>query len=552
MRLLLVPRRTIGRVDCSTGWLVVLFLLVGLFPAPVQAQNGVWFYAVERGENPWSITRKYLKDGLRYWRPLIERNAIARPRHIPPGTIMTIPARWLRVVPTAARIERVTGEVRLEDAGGERAAEAGAALRGGETVLTTADSTALVRFANGTELLLTQNSAVRFDALSSYANTLMVDATVRLLAGRIETDVGEAGSLDRLEIRSPVAVSAVRGTRFRLGTTADADRVEVVAGRVDMAAAGRSRAVRAGQGTLTRAGRAPEPPRPLLPAPRLRPGGGRLERLPLRLELVPLAGAEAYRVQLAPTGAFDVLLVDRLDPGPSIRLGDLDDGTYALRARGVDGDGIEGRDLERRVVVDARPPPPFLIAPPPDGKSRTQPPSFRWAEVEGARGYRFRLEPSPSRGVEVELRRGARYTLPFEVPLGTHRWRVATIGADGEVGPWSELQSFEQLEPTPVLDEAALEQDAGTTSLRWPDAGPGFRYRVQIARDHRFEDLIAEATLDTNRIAFEARPGSAVFVRVAVIEPDGYEGPFGAVNRVDLPPSPWWPLALLPLVFFLL
>jgi len=514
------------------------------------AQSRIWYYEVEPGENPWTITRKYFKDGLRYWQPLIERNDIERPRHIPVGTVVRIPEEWLRVVPSAARIAEVLGEVTLRDASGERPAEIGMPLRGGETVVTADSSTALIRFANGTELLLVQESSVRFNALSSYANTLMVDATVRLLTGRIETEVGDAGTLDELNIESPVAVSAVRGTRFRVGTTGDADRVEVVTGRVDMSAAGRTRRVDAGEGTITREGRTPQPPRRLLPPPELLPGRERIERIPLVIELEPVDGAVAYRWQVAPTPQFNVLLLDRLSSDPRARLGDVPDGTYALRARGVDEDGIEGRDLERTIVVDARPLPPFLIAPPQDGRNRTQPPEFRWAEVEGASGYRFRLEPGLTRGFELELPAVGRLTLPTELPLGTHRWRVATIAEDGEVGPYSDLQTFEQLEPTPVLDEAGLEDD-DEIAVRWSDAGPDYRYRVQIARDRAFDDLILDETVDANRIAFDARSGSAVYVRVAVVEPDGHVGAFGAVNQVDLPPNPWWPLFLLPFAILL-
>lgn len=531
---------------------LVLFLVTLGMAGGAAAQPSVWYYAVQEGENPWSITRRYFKDGLRYWQPLVERNGIERPRFIPPGTVVAIPASWLRVVPSRATVEAVRGQVSIVDEGVRRAAASGADLAGGERVVTGDRSSALIRFANGTKLLVTQSSEVALDRLSGFDNTLMVDASVRLLRGRIEAETGSGGSLDSLDVRSPVALSAVRGTSFRIGADAERDRLEVLEGRVDIQAQGVTRRIGSGRGTLARAGAAPEPQRRLLPPPELAGAGALLERLPLQLQVVPNADAVAYRVQVAPTNAFDVLLVDALAPGPGLRIGDLDDGTYALRLRAVDRDGIEGRDLDTLLEIDARPAPPLLIEPPADGRSRVQPPRFRWAEVEGASGYRFRLEPGLTRGFMVDLAAEGGFVAPADLPVGTHRWRVATIDAAGERGPFSDLQVFEQLDPPPVIDGAPELEAADEPTVRWPDAGPGYRYRVQIARDGAFEDVVLDEVVEANTAAFDAAAGSAVFIRVAVIEPDGFEGPFGAVNRVDVPASRWWPLVLAPFLLLLL
>ena len=531
--------------------LLALFWLAGSGAGTARAQE--WMYVLRPGENPWSITRRYLKGGLRYWRPLIELNGIRKPRQMPPGTVVRIPARWLRVVPSSARIERLSGEVRIADASGSRKAAEGDALTGGETVSVGSEGSALVRLANGSEILLTPGSSIRFDALSGYANTLMVDAVVRLLAGRIEATTKRQGSLDRLEIHGPVAVSAVRGTRFRLGTEEKADRVEVLTGRVAFSAARRSLTVTAGLGTFARAGRPPAPPRPLLPAPALSPRSLRLERLPLGIEVVPVPGAVAYRVQLAADAKFALLLVDRLDVGPRLSLGPLDDGVYALRLRAVDADGIEGLDLEASVEVDARPVPPLLISPPQGGRNRTQPPEFRWAEVEGAAGYRFELGGEGGFRFVADPVTGSRLTLPEALPPGSYRWRLATIAADGERGPFGDFQRFRQLPPTPRIDAPpGMEVADERIALRWVDAGPAYRYRVQMAYEPGFRQPFFDRVLETNEVAFDPASAAAVFIRIAVVEPDGYEGAFGPVHRVDLPRAGWWPLVLLPFLLALL
>ncbi len=506
-----------------------------------------WLYVVQPGDSLWTITRRYLKDGLRYWRPLIRHNHVEKPRRMPPGTIIRIPARWLRIVPSKARIEQLSGKVWIDGPGGVRRAERGAEIRGGETVRAGPDSTVLIRLANGSDILLAAGSAIRFDALSGYANTLMVDASVRLMAGRIETRMKRQGSLDRLKIRGPVAVSAVRGTRFRVATRGVADRVEVLKGRLTFSAAGRSRAVLGGWGTLAHAGEAPKPPRKLLPAPEIAEGNLRLDRLPLEIEVRPVAGASGYRVQVAPDDRFDRLLIDRIGRGPRLSLGSLDDGSYALRLRAIDPDGIEGKDFQTTIEVDARPVPPFLIAPPHQGRMHQQPPEFRWTGVEGAAGYRFELEGEAGSRLAADLPAVDHFRPPQTLAPGNYRWRIATVDAGGERGPFSDPQSFRQLPPTPRIGgPAQVEASEEGISLRWRDAGASYRYHVQASYDRRFRKPFLDRLVRGNGITLRPGPAREVFVRIAIVEPDGYEGGFGPVQRIALPPPSWWPLLLLP------
>ena len=65
-----------------------------------------------------------------------------------------------------------------------------------------------------------------------------------------------------------------------------------------------------------------------------------------------LAGAQAYRVQLARDAAFQDVLTERVTPAPLVRFSMLPAGRYHLRVRAIDALGLEG--YEARIFFTVR------------------------------------------------------------------------------------------------------------------------------------------------------------------------------------------------------
>jgi hypothetical protein len=112
-------------------------------------------------------------------------------------------------------------------------------------------------------------------------------------------------------------------------------------------------------------------------------------------------------------------------------------------------------------------------------------------------------------------------------------------------GPWSDPQRF-VLKPPPA--SPALEAPAvGERGLvfRWR-AVPGASYHYQVARDAAFSDLIAQGpTKDAEAVVVDPQPG-VVHLRVRTIDADGFEGPYGTAQQVEVPRRfDWWLLLLL-------
>jgi hypothetical protein len=134
----------------------------------------------------------------------------------------------------------------------------------------------------------------------------------------------------------------------------------------------------------------PGEPVRLLAAPNLGDLPERIERLPIDLPITPLSGATAYRTEIAPNLAFETLLSDEVSVVARVRARDIEDGSYVIRVRAIDAQGLEGFPTQRPLILHARPEPPLLIEPAPDAVLASASPTFRWTQADP--GWRYRLQ----------------------------------------------------------------------------------------------------------------------------------------------------------------
>ncbi len=531
-------------------------------PTPVAATadpGPVWRYTVRPGDNIWNLSRRYLAD-WRQWPALQALNGVDQPRSIPPGTRLSIPLAWLRLQPAAAVLETFQGSVVLSRGETRPAPMTDMRLEAGDVLETGADASAVIAFADGSRVLLGESARLELDRLSEYRRTGMVDTRLRLERGRLETRVEPAvGAGSVFEVWTPPAVSSVRGTDLRVGLDEAEERsaTEVLTGNVRVAALSTARSVGAGMGTVTRQGSAPEPPRQLLPPPDPADLPDRLERLPLRLPMPPLAGARSFRLTLAHDDRFEQPVTDLIVPaGQSARL-EVADGSYLARLRGIEADGLEGLDRIWQLAVDARPEPPTPLSPQREGKVREPRPQFGWSVPLDAASVRLELAMSAD-FAEPVIRAtdltGASFTPEADLALGTWHWRLRTVDEAGEVGPWSDVWSFERVDPPadPAIDD--LETESGRLTIRLASLEPGQRVRFQIADKADFAEPRHEAVGEEAALVVPGLPPGDYWFRAQIIEADGYVSTYSTPQRITVEPSRWWPVLLVPfaLLFLLL
>lgn len=508
-----------------------------------------WRYTVRPGDTLIGIAERYLVASDR-WTELQQTNQIEDPDRLLPGTVLRIPVSLLRSAPAAVTLETSSGSVRWRQAGDWRAASQGQQLFAGATLETLADASALLRLADGSKLLLGANSLVVFDALGVYAGGLMVDTRLRLQRGESEVVAAPYRRGSRtLRIQTPSAQAVVRGTHFRLGFDGDVTREETLTGQVGVSASARSVKVPAGKGTLVRKGQPPEKAVDLLPAPDIAALPPRLERLPLRFPLPPLAGARAWHGEIAPDRKFERILLSKTASGAALTFADLPNGEYVLRVRATDGRGLQGRDAVHAFTVFARPFAPGLNYPGDGAKIRTARPNFAWSEAQEAAGYRVQVagDGDFAQPLHEGVSEGNKWFAPEDLPVGGLSWRVASVDVRGQPGPWSAPAWFTyQPGPgAPDLGRSSIEYQPAVMVLNLGAPPEGLLYEAVLSSTTSLEPELARAQSGEEKLTLPRPDGGSYFLGVRQVDrSDNTAGPY-AVQKIDVPYSRWWWLLLL-------
>ena len=430
-------------------------------------------------------------------------------------------------------------------------------LSQGDEIRSENDAFVTVQFADGSRMRVQDNSHVRLIQMKVFGDFGLVDTLIELKQGRTESAVSiesEVGT--RFRIKTPSGISSVRGTDFRVGTLQEGTGTssEVLEGVVQVSGENRSVRVPAGFGSVTTVGTPPLSPVTLLPAPDLSETSTFYESLPLIITLNPLLGAEAYRAQIAIDQEFENLWADFVTASLPFRDGHIPDGDYWLRIRAVDGLGIEGQDAVVAFSLNAHPEPPFVTAPLPGAAVDIDNPEFHWASQSEAAHYVVMIsqEEDFSSLVFFDPTVKDNYLkLAESLEPGHYFWRVVSVSASEGAGPFSDVMSFRVPFPGPALEETEFDETEMTFAWRAGEEGQSFHF--QFASDKAFNNLIHDQHTTASQASVPLPDGGSYYLRVKTIESDGFEGPWGPPQIIDIPYDvPYWMLMLLLPLFILL
>lgn len=519
------------------AWVACALLLAACLSATAHAQD--WRYRVRPGDTVWDLARKYVRHDVA-WQQLQDHNAVEDPQRLVPGSVMLFPVAWLRQQPAHAQVVAISGNPQASRTGGFEdafAATEGLRLGSGGALRTQPDDSLTVEFADGSRLQLHGDSQLHFDRLSAYGDTGMVDTRLRLPRGRASSKVQRSrGPASRYIVETPGMMSSVRGTEFRVAADGNRSRSEVVEGSVQVSGGGGSVLVPAGRGTVEGANGRPIAPIPLLPAPDISSLPDAIDRMPAGLQWPVVPGAESYRLQASAHEDFRTLLQDAVVPAPRAEFGVRTEGPIFVRIRAIDPHGLEGFDATARIVVAAQPAPPFAIAPAEGSDTNGPRPRFRWTASDQPQ-LRYRVQVDAGSGdfsaplVSHDDLRRTELRADDDLPPGEYAWRVGATDADGKYGPWGDPVRFTLLPPGegPRVDAASAD---GVLQVRWRKGDEGQRYRFQLSRKAGFDDIAIDRMLDDNAIDLPGLRAGTWHMRVAAVDSDGYEHPFGPVQVV--------------------
>lgn len=292
-------------------------------------------HRIRQGDTLIALARRYKVPGD--WRLIARVNALPSERALRPGAVLRIPVR--PALPAAqARVTSWRGSVTVIVKGAPQAVTAEVALAEGDSIATGAASFATLTLPDGSQSSLPSNTRVRLERVRGAPGRTALDVRFALEGGGLDTKAAKQRAGDRFEVRTPVAVAAVRGTAFRVAADEGAPaRTEVLEGGVSFAAGAASVTVPGGFGTLAEAGGV-RPPVKLLPPPafaEVLPTGG------LAVRFAPVAGARGYRFDLATDAGFLDRIAEQAADAPEARF-EVAAADLFVRARAVDPDGLVG------------------------------------------------------------------------------------------------------------------------------------------------------------------------------------------------------------------
>lgn len=518
----------------------LLLCLTLLLASASQASD--WIFVVNKDDTLWGFSQQNLKNVNR-WKDLQRINNIADPRRLLPGTRIRVPLDWIKEQVSKAEVVALVGSgTHIHRGDAEKPLRVGGQIRLGDEVVVSAGSSTLIQFADGTQITLHENSHVRFNYLSQYGESGMVDTRFRLERGRVDTRAKPAvGKASRFEIQTPSATAAVRGTSFRT-TLKDSDnisRIEVLEGAVAVTGAVGRRKIAAGYGTRVEPNRAPVKPKKLLPAPEFDFTPSPVREAHRLLHWQAVEAASHYRLELSATASFETIIWARDAEQAKSALPDVPDGDYFIRVRGVDALGIEGFSSTRPLTLDLHPSPPFSLAPTHHKKLYGDVPVLRWTAADEAAEYKLQVAQSDdfSSPLITEQLSTTDYTANPLPERGEFFWRVASVSASGEQGPFGITQQFIR-SPIPSAPEASVEQEGKRIS--WGAGEKDQRFQLQVATDADFAELVSDQILQSHSWHMEEEINQVHYLRVRVIESDGFAGPWGALQRLYPPQDYDW------------
>jgi hypothetical protein len=437
----------------------LLLISLTLCCAPVWAADTMWRYTVRPGDNLISLGKKHLVNADD-WKVLQRINHVNDPYRLPIGSVLRMPLELVKQRAASAEVIFVSGQAQWQQSATQwEALQVGKQLGPGAKIVTKANSKVVIQFADGSTTDIVSNSTLSLDTLSLYSGGAMVDTKLRLQQGQIETHANPNQiEGNRMQVITPSAIAAVRGTKFRVTVDKQATTQETLDGKVALNAASQEVVVNKGFGSKAEQGKQPIPPVVLLPAANTSSLSVQYEALPVTFTIAPMDSAIAWVAKVATDAQFNQLVAESEFNGNQLVFSDVPDGQLYLNLRAKDNNGIVGYEAVHSFNLNARPFQPKIVAPAIDAVVREAQPTLQWQAVTDAQQYVVEVASDTTFNQLIETKQLNGLSIQLDKPLmpGQYYWRVISIAeADNgqlEKGPALQVNAF-SYKAAPVMPD---------------------------------------------------------------------------------------------------
>jgi len=495
-----------------------------------------WIYTLKSGESFSEIASDLLVRNVSAGR-LLQYNSIENPATLGEGDRIRIPLSWLKRQPDPARATSVSGNVHVISGidGRKKPLTKDTLIRVGDEVLSAAGA-ATITLADGSEVRLSPNSRLIFNRLTQYGKSGMIDTRLRLDRGEVHTRVKpviEGGA--RFEIETPSAVAAVRGTAFSLQTGPEGTSLQVTEGVVDFGAPNRTQRIPAGYSATVASNSTRELSiRRMPPAPEINPLPPVLTQLPAEMTWKREPAAN-YRLDIFETESGRWVESREINDS-RFDISRLDNGQYEIHLAAFDAQGMAGMPGILPIEVDLQARTANLLEPENEGSVNDDMPEFRWtlngenevARVEIAEDEAFRSLVATSEWAPGTTALPSRPLSP-----GQYYWRVVTEAGGNSVATTQPRKLIVNgtLPPVRIISINYIDSQV---RVFWERVDTATNYRMQLAEEPRFNNIIKEATLPDTTAALRLIPGRRYFVRLKALSDGPLQSRWGPGRELYL------------------
>lgn len=315
--------------------------LVCVSPAQAQSDDTIT-YTMQEGNTLYGLAREFFVSEQSAER--VQRlNRISDARAIPVGAVITVPRSLLKWDPVTLQVAGFSGNVSIKR--GDTVLTPRVSLQIPQNTIISTSARAFISLAGEgqTAVSLPSNSTVQIRRAKRYRINNALDVDLRVLRGRGEIRAPKLREGERFRTGTPVAVTAVRGTEFRVAFDEESALAltEVTEGVVEVSADGSLVAARAGKGVASNTTGVGQP-EDLLLAPEVSDRTALQTDAELAFSITPLDGAVAYRTQIARDVTFTDVIDEKVSGGPTVSFADIEDGRLSVRSRAIAQSGLEG------------------------------------------------------------------------------------------------------------------------------------------------------------------------------------------------------------------
>lgn len=480
-----------------------------------------WLYTVRPNDSASSIGNKYLINPYRI-DEVLKYNQIDNVQALTAGTVLKVPMQMLKFGPARVQVVSVQGQVEFLRNNQIQSLTTAHTIRLGDKILTKDNGSAMLRFADKSELLLGSNSELVFDVLTRWGRTGMVDSKMRLLKGSAEGRVEKLqGPGAHFEVHTPSAVATVRGTEFRVRIDRDNVSVtynEVSEGKVKVDNQVSDLLIPQGFGVVSEAGKAADEAIELLEAPDFEQALDLYPAKPVTIAWSKNPQAQAYRVELFADNQYKQQLKTYLVKSTSINFNQVESGSYAVRVRAVDANGLEGLDAKHEFQLNQAPMAPHGLSAQ-ETNLVGQELQLNWLPLENAENYEVEVarDEDFSDVFVVEPAVENSKTITADRLPGKYFWRVRGENKFGK-GYYSEVATFiSELPKIPSLNAVSDVLDSESAKITWEKVGLASGYQWQLATDDRFDNIIDSKTTSQTQLELENLAPGTYYFRVAAV-----------------------------------